>query len=254
MTSCPLILTASSLHPVATTACQAVETAVRAAFPGREILWGYNQRSVDRARSAGRTDIHLAAEQLHMLGATGCRRALVQPLHLLPGSEFHQLHRELRRADGIAWHLGAPLCASPADFTELTGLLAEHLPDDSEQAILLLGHGTRHPSWTSYLALHHYLRLQFGKRAFVGVVEHYPHTPGLAEEIYGQGYRKVLIVPFFFAGGIHLSRDILGDADHSWRTRLVRAGLSVDCFGGGIGTMSGIERLIIRHINEAQQP
>lgn len=253
MTSCPLILTASSIQPIATTACQAIEVAVRTAFPGREILWGYNQRSVDRARSAGRTDIHLVAEQLHMLAATGCRRALVQPLHLLPGSEFHQLHRELRTTQAIPWHLGAPLFAAPADYTELTGLLAEHLPEDSDQAILLLGHGTRHPSWTSYMALHHYLRLQFGKRAFVGVVEHYPHSPGLAEEIFRQGYRKVLMVPFFFAGGIHLSRDILGDKDHSWRTRLLRAGHTVDCFGAGIGTIPGIERLIIRHINEAEQ-
>ena len=89
----PILLTASSISPTAQAARQSIESGIKRRFPDTPVLWGYNQRSVNRARSQGREDILLVSEQLETLINRGCHEAIVQSLQLLPGSEFHGLVR-----------------------------------------------------------------------------------------------------------------------------------------------------------------
>lgn len=249
----PIILTAFSTSEEAENTCREIESSVRHHFPDRSLYWGYNSRTVQRAMKLGRTDIRLPMDILHDLAAAGHPSAIVQSLHLLPGFEFHELHHEVRQVNTIQCRLGMPLFSSPEDYEVLIDLLAPQILTDEKQAVLLIGHGTRHPVWTAYLALENLLQRRFGKRVFVGVVEHYPESDRLEESIAEAGFSKVLLIPFFFSYGLHVERDMLGDGDHSWKSRLERQALQVEALSEGIGMLPGIGELVVRHIKDADK-
>lgn len=249
----PLILTAFSTNESTLTTNRQLEQAVTSRFPTRTVLWGYNQRTVAREHRKGNREIRQPKDILHELAAAGCTAAVVQSLHLLPGHEFHELHHEVRHVTAIASRIGMPLFSSPEDYHLLIELLTPLARQDEEQALLLIGHGTRHPVWTAYVALEHLLQHRFGDRAFVGVLEHFPPSEDVGERILAAGYSRVLLIPFFFSGGVHIHRDMLGEADHSWLRRLQRLGLKVTAVQDGIGLLPGIGELVIRHIEEADQ-
>ena len=246
----PIILTAFSTSAAAIATSKKIETAVRNHFPDRPVFWGYNKRTVTRAQKKGQKDIRLPLDILHDLAAKGYQIAIVQSLHLLPGFEFHELHHEVRQATGIDCRLGLPLFSSPSDYQTLLDLLAPHIMKNQQQAVLLIGHGTRHPVWTAYLAVENLLRQRFGERIFVGVIEHYPETDHLVQAIVDKGYKQVLLIPFFFSHGFHVARDILGNEEHSWKSRLEHNGLKVEAMLEGIGMLPGIGKLVASHIKD----
>jgi len=250
----PIILTAFNTSESSTAVCRHIEATVREHFPDRPVFWGYNGRTVNRARKHGDEALQLPDEILHSLAKAGHRYAIVQSLHLLPGFEFHQLHQEVRQVTEISCRLGMPLFSSPEDYQTLCDMLTPIIIADPEQAVLLVGHGTRHPIWTAYLALEHLLRQRFGSRMFVGVVEHYPETARQEQRLVLAGFRKVLLIPFFLTTGLHVERDMFGSGEHSLKTRLERCGLEVAIHREGIGMLPGIGELVVQHIDQAQQP
>ena len=249
----PLILVAASISPSALQVASLVEKAVQHHFPARPYCWAYNTRTVRRAVKDGRSDIRLPSDLLEEFAAAGHRQVTIQSLQLLPGTEFHELRRELNRMTTMDVRLAMPLLSSPADYHLLIDELAPPITASPDSAVLLVGHGSRHPVWTAYLALETLLRLRFGPRMFVGVVEHFPETATLVDQIVSAGFSRVLLIPLFITAGLHVSRDILGPSEHSWRSRLLRAGLEVDTVSEGIGSLPVIGALAVRHISEADQ-
>lgn len=248
----PIILTAFGTSPAARATCQHIETAVKKQFPDHNIYWGYNARTVaHELRKNSDTDIRRPIDLLRDLAEDGCPSAIVQSLHLVPGQEFHCLHREVRQIDTIHCRLGLPLLSSPPDYATILDLLGPLILRHPQRAVLLVGHGTRHPVWPVYLALENLLQRRFGPRVFMGVVEHYPDTTGVEERIIAAGYREVLMIPFFLVAGMHYRRDMMGDGEHSWRSRLLHRGLQVEPINEGIGLLPGIGDLVVGHIKEA---
>jgi sirohydrochlorin cobaltochelatase len=95
------------------------------------------------------------------------------------------------------------------------------------------------------------LRKKFGNRVYVGVVEKYPDTSHLVDEIADYGFSEVCIIPLFLVAGMHYKRDIISDSNSSWKSRLESRKLEVESIDYGLGQYSGLENIIIRHINEA---
>lgn len=249
----PIILTSFSTTASAQMTCRHIEKAVKTFFPERNTYWGYNSRSVARAlREHNTTDIRHPADILRQLAADGCKQAILQSLHLLPGHEFHCLHHEVRQITNITCRIGMPLLSSLRDYHILLDLLSPLIMQNRQQAVLLVGHGTRHPVWTAYLALENMLQKRFGPRVFIGVIEHYPDTTDVEERIRAAGYRKVLMIPLFLVAGMHFRRDMMGSGEHSWRSRLEQNGLEVDFIPEGIGLLPGIGELAVQHINDAE--
>lgn len=249
----PIILTAFSTTPAAQTTHKKIEKSVKNNFPNRKVYWGYNSRSVARAScDDNQNDIRHPTDILKQLAQDGYHQAIVQSLHLLPGHEFHCLHQEVRQVTAIDCQIGMPLLSSPLDYQTVLDMLTPIIMHDQQQAVLLVGHGTRHPIWPAYIALETLLQKRFGLRVFVGVLEHYPVTADVEERIRDAGYHNVLLLPFFLVTGIHYRRDMIGPDEHSWRNRLERRGLKVEPVPEGIGMLPGIGELVTRHIEEAE--
>jgi len=254
----PVILTASSGSQLARSTYHTLEGHIRDTLQADhgnqyELHWGYSSRVINReCAKHGTSSLPAIQDVTGQLVAKGHNTAILQSLHLIVGHEFHQLHRESMQTAGLGCQMGKPLLTAPADFSEFMGLLAGIAAPYPEHALLLIGHGTRHASWPIYLGLEQVMQRHFGKRAYVGVVEHYPDTDSLEQRIVADGHGQVLVIPFFLIGGLHVQRDVLGDSESSWRNRLVKAGLEVAvALGQGLGTLPDVGQIYARHILEA---
>lgn len=231
-----------------------LDSSLRNHFPGAEIIWSYSSRVItSRLQERDREPAPVHPEELlQQLAKRGVEQAVVQSLHLFPGTEFHSLHH-LAQNSSVECSPGMPILTSPRDYDEVGELLRPLITARKEQAILLVGHGTIHPTWTAYYSLEKLLRRKFHRPIHVGVVEKYPQSDHLADELADNGITRVCIIPLFLVTGLHFRRDIMGDGEQSWKSRLQRRGISVEAIDHGLALYPGFEQLVIRHIKEAHQ-
>lgn len=230
-----------------------LDTSLHDHFPGEEIVWSYSSRIITaRLQERDRQPATHPQELLQELATRGVEKVVVQSLHLFPGTEFHSL-QYLARHSPVECSFGMPILTSPRDYDEVGELLRPLIAARPDQVILLLGHGTVHPSWTAYYTLEKLLRQKFNRPIHVGVVEQYPHSDHLFDELADSGVTRVCIIPLFLVTGLHFRRDIMGEGDQSWKSRLERRNITVEAIDYGLGLYPGFEQIIIRHIKEAHQ-
>jgi sirohydrochlorin cobaltochelatase len=117
----------------------------------------------------------------------------------------------------------------------------------------LLGHGTAHPTWTTYYCLQTLLRRRFGKRIFVGALENYPDSSTLPQEIRDEGFTEVCLIPLVLVAATHFYRDMIGDHPASWTSRLAQSCLAVEVVEHGLAQFPGFTDVLVRHIEAALQ-
>ena len=249
----PIIMSAFGTTSTAIATYSRMGNCMREHFPQAEIIWAYSSKKITRKLHS-----HLESAVLHpkavlqQLAERGISKVIVQSLHLFPGTEFHRL-MQITKQSGVECALGMPVLTTPLDYDQIGEILRPAIDMRPNTAILVLGHGTVHPIWTAYYCLEKILRLKFGPRIFVGVVEKYPDTAHLIDELVERGFTKVCIIPFFVVAGMHYKRDIINDSPSSWQSRLQKRGITVETIDHGLGINEGFEKIIIRHIIEASQ-
>lgn len=243
-----IIVAAFGTSPAALAAYARIDGALRQRYADCDIRWCYSGRgrknAIDPASHPPPTKV------LAELAETGVKEAVVQYLLLLPGREFHDL-QAIFHASPIACRPSLPLLCSPEDYQILGDLLEPTIAARPDQAILLLGHGTAHPIWTAYLSLQTLLRRRFGPRVFVGVIEHFPDSRGLPEEIAAAGYAEVCLIPLLLITATHFHRDMVGEQADSWSNRLSRCGLGVEVIDHGLAEFPGSEAWVAGHLGQA---
>lgn len=246
----PLVMAAFGTTSKALATYQSIDRLVRRHFPSHPVFWAYSSRVVNsRLQAYGEEAFNHPLEMVRILREKGFRQAVIQSLHLLPGHEFHQLVRECRQA-ALPCHVGMPLLTSQHDYKKLTDCLAPMIESRPDKAILLVGHGTSHPSWIAYPALENIFRRRFGSRIFVGVLEKSPDSGSVPEEIVTAGFKQVCALPLLLVAGMHYERDIAGAGGNSWLTRLKRQGLEVESIAEGLGLQPGFREIVIDRIEE----
>lgn len=249
----PIVITAFAPTDKAQATYNHLDDKIRGHFSRTEIIWAYTSKSVSRPSPDHQGLIHIGPEEaLRQLAARGVDKVVVQPLQLLPGTEFHDLRRNLAKT-GMACTTGMPLLTTPEDYDELGELWRPVITASPGKAILILGHGTTHPAWAAYYCLENILRRKFGARIFVGVIDKFPASRELPDQIKSAGFTEVCIIPLFVVTGMHYHRDILGDGKDSWLPRLTGRGLTVEAIKDGLGLLPGFENIVIRHLTLALQ-
>lgn len=244
----PIILTAFGTTSRAIDTYKQIEKKISSQFPNHPLHTSFSSRRISTLTD---NPIQRPLEILSQLQKGGAEKAIIQSLHLLPGQDFHNLVIEMKSSP-IPVVIGKPLLHDEDDFTKTVSALSEDLPKDPTTAILLLGHGTSHPSWTFYLALEQYLHEKWGhQRTFLGVVEKSPNSSHIAQKIINKGFTKVMVIPFFLILGIHFTRDIVGTSPDSWHSKLTEAGLDTEIVENGLGSNEGIQQIFCNHIKTA---
>ncbi|MCG8634154.1 MAG: sirohydrochlorin cobaltochelatase [Desulfobacterales bacterium] len=244
----PVILTAFGTTARAFSTYEKMDAVIRDAFPGNPVHWAYSSRMVKHA-VAKRKTLKDPLEIARTLSEQGHPWAVVQSLHLICGHEFDRLAAERDHA-GIRSSMGLPLLTSPRDYEQTARALGPLFPDDPDQAVVLVGHGTDHPAWSAYPAFEAVLRKIYGPRIFVGVVEDFPDMDYTLERIQAARYKKICLIPLMLVAGVHFKED-LTTKEGSWQKTFERNDIEVSVVDHGIGEIEDITKIFCRHISQA---
>ena len=228
----------------------AVEHALAQAAEGYDVFRAYTSSIVRKVLQKRGETVPSLEEALEKLANEAYDTVLVQPTHLLCGSEYDEKIRApyqqyAGRFRYIA--LGRPLVAENDDLLRLAEILAALKPGDAD-ALLLMGHGTAHFANMVYPAMQTALRLQGHPNVIVGTVEGWPTLENAIDELHALGAKRVELRPMMLVAGDHAQNDMAGDDADSWKNRLTAAGFDVHCTVEGLGELEAVQKLYVEHL------
>lgn len=246
----PIVLSAFGTTGRAMKTYAIIDKALKMRFPRHDIYWSYTSRIIkDMAREEGR-GIKSPSEIMDELAIKGHSWAVIQSLHLICGHEFYRMVDEIKGYP-VRTATGLPLLVAPNDYERLADVISNTFSGPGDEAVVLVGHGTDHPAWSSYLAFSWVLRQKYGGRFFVGVIEDgRPRRDEIVKSVKKAGFARVRIVPLLLVAGHHFYEDLAGAGD-SWKTEFKQEGMDVSVYPDGLGGLAGVIELFCDHIQDA---
>jgi len=246
----PIVITAFGTTTKAHRTYNFFDNILRQEFPGHEIIWAYSSRMVrDFVKKRKNYILQGPVQRLKELKKKGHEWAVVQSFHLIAGHEFYRLTEEVRLSD-IRTSIGLPLLHDMDDYNNVIKKMTPTISRPEDEAVIMVGHGTDHPSWSSYLALNHLLKQRLGTNIHVCVIEGEPSKDTIIKSIIESGIKKVHLVPFMLVAGTHFKEDLIGEED-SFKSDFEANGISVTVETEGIGINMGIMEIFVQHIKDA---
>ncbi len=255
-------------------------TPVRIAFTSNQIRRIWHRRNQDPAYLAAHPEIQRDILEVQGILATianlqdqGFDTLVVQPTHIAPAEEFHDLTAYVKALASIRtmkprWQpfqkiaLGRPLLGTYSlthAYSDDIRIAAEALADDAERAksqsaaLVYMGHGNHSfPSGGLYLEFAARMRQMYPDvLTLIGTVEGFPGIDEIEEGLRLQAVRRVVLKPFLLTAGEHATRDMVGQEEDSWKSVLTRAGFEIIPVLGGLGEQPAVIRIFIDHAAEA---
>jgi sirohydrochlorin cobaltochelatase len=169
---------------------------------------------------------------LAMMIDEGFTHVAVQSLHTIGGAEYHDLRQvvgSFKMMGGFeSIILGYPLMATQKDMERTVNAILSIIPKErkKDEGVVLMGHGTHHPSNAFYAALMFQLQLK-DPNIFLGTVEGYPGLDTIMILLKKNNIQKTYLMPFMSVAGDHAKNDMAGSEDDSWKSLLIKEGIEV---------------------------
>ena len=195
-------------------------------------------------------------ELLERLYIEGYEEVIIQPLHIIPGEEFSYIKnievyfkdkfKSIKVGRPIFYYQGIE--GLPEDYSlfikSIKGII------EGEEAVVMMGHGTVHPSNAVYGALQSVLNDEGYKNVFVGTVKGYPNFISVLNKIKKRGIKKVLLMPLMLVSGNHAINDMTSEKDNSWKSMLEAEGIEVKLWTKGLGEVDEFAQLYIDRVDD----
>ena len=233
---------------------EACERAIKMAFPEYEVRRAFtSKRIIKILKDRDNILIDTPREALQKLRDEGFADVSVQSLHIIPGSEFHDVVLAVKEYESAfaSLRIGMPLLAAPADYEAVATTLARQFPNlADDEAVALMGHGSVHPANAAYPALEHVLEDCGCPRIWIGTVEGYPELDHVIARLRRYHIRKVTLMPLMLVAGDHAQNDMAGDDDDSWKSILEKQGFEVNIYLHGLGENTAIQQIFVQHVHD----
>lgn len=256
------------------------QTPIKLAFTSNQIRHRWHQRAIDPAYLAAHPQVPAEILQVQGVLATianlqdrGCQTLVVQPTHIAPAEEYHDLGAYVRALASIRtlkprWQpfqkiaLGRPLLGAYSQahpYSEDLRIAALALADDVQRArsdkaaLVYMGHGNHlFPSGGLYLEFAARMRQLYPDMlTLIATVEGYPDFISVREELRRRGVERVLLKPLLIVAGDHACRDLAGPGPDSWQSILTAAGFTVTTALNGLGEQPAVARIFVDHAAQA---
>ena len=225
-----------------------IEEAIGKRVPGHEICWAYTSRMIIAKLKKRGIVRHTLSEVYERLRDEGKTNVVVQSLHVVPGSEFHE-KLVMVPAKGLNVKYGLPLLSGEADFDKLFKALAPKFASEEDAVTLLCGHGNDHrPEFNAALLRMDQLVRERRKNTFLATVEGQPGTERAFADARAAGVANVHFVPMMLVAGDHIMNDVMGDEEDSWKNVLSPMTATVE---KGMGTNDEVLNIYIGHLRKA---
>lgn len=232
----------------------AIEREIQEAFPEYAFYRAFSSQMVRRKlKKRDGLDVWNVKEAMEQMRQDGIEDVIVQPTYVINGIEYDIMKGDLARYQGIFKNIriGTPLLTCPQDYKEAAGAVMEEIAPVPKEMLILMGHGTEHHANAAYPALEYTFHLLGHTQVLVGTVEGFPELKDILERLAIAGVDKVILMPFLIVAGDHVKNDMAG-AEDSWESILRNAGYEVRTVIRGLGEISGIRKLFVRHAQEAK--
>ena len=241
----------TSYHETRKKTIKACENRIDRKFSGYDIKRAFTSGMIINILSKrDGIEINNPEEALKELYHDGYQEVLVQPLHIINGSEFHGLVRTVNQYKDYFNDLkmSRALLRDTEDYFELASVFEKETPDLKEnEAVVMMGHGSEHPANSSYPCLDYVFKDKGLKNYYVGTVEGYPELDDIISYLKKDGISKVYLLPLMLVAGDHAQNDMAGDED-SWKNTLEKEGFEVEIELKGMGEYEGIQNMYLKKI------
>jgi sirohydrochlorin cobaltochelatase len=207
-----------------------IDKKVKATHPGIPVRWAYTSYIIrDKMAKQGK-QLDSPEVALAKMMDEKFTHVAVQSLHTIGGEEYHDLRRTVGAFKIMGGFqriiLGYPLLATQEDMQRTVDAVLATIPKNRKknEAVVLMGHGTHHPSNAFYAALMFQLQLK-DPNIFVGTVEGYPEVDLIQELLLEKKIKTAYLMPFMSVAGDHAKNDMASDEDDSWKSILTQAGI-----------------------------
>jgi sirohydrochlorin cobaltochelatase len=198
-------------------------------FPDHDIFWAYTSEII-----RNKTGLPSLQETLARVEAQGFRKAVVQPLHVFPGTEYRQMEETCVYFPGLRVFMGETLFHRWPFVRQVLAVLEQEFLLPEQGVNLLALHGTplaADPVNIVYLGLENLVRDRYPNvlaAAIEGIPDHEAVFHRMKQQGLADRFKQVRIIPMMYFAGMHARDDLMGPED-SWRTFLETMGFSVDC-------------------------
>ena len=243
------------------------------AFPGADVRLAFTSDFIRRVLSEKQgISFHNPLTALAELRNQGCGNVVVQSLHVVPGNEFQQMTRLVRRPKNFrekSWFenlaIGKPLLSSLQDCMKVSKALLPELQSTKIEgqgrenessagsdgvAYVLMGHGTSHSANRVYLQMAKVLEKD-QKNVFLGTLEGFPGIDEVLMHTKKSRVKKVILMPFLLVAGGHALEDLAGDSANSLKNVFEREGFRTEVILKGLGENEGVVDIFVEHTRKA---
>ena len=119
--------------------------------------------------------------------------------------------------------------------------------------MVLMGHGTPHPSNAFYAAMMYHFQ-QKDPNIFVGTVEGFPEIEHIKAMLLKKKIKKAYLIPIMSVAGDHARNDMAGDEEDSWKSILTKAGIKCVPIVKGTAEYDEIVAVWIEHLGSVLSP
>lgn len=206
-----------------------IDKKVKAAYPDIPVRWAYTSHIIRKKLAKQGKFLDSPEVALAKMQDENFTHVALQSLHTIGGAEYHDIRRTVGAFKVMGAFqkiiLGYPLLATQKDMARVVDAIIENIPKERKknEAVVLMGHGTHHPSNAFYAALMFQVQLK-DPNIFIGTVEGYPGVDLVQELMMKKGVKKAYLMPFMSVAGDHAKNDMAGDEDDSWKSILTKTG------------------------------
>lgn len=255
---------------------QGIEEALEQAYPDWSVRRAFTaQIIINHVQARDGEFIDNMEQALDRAVANGVKQLVVQPTHLMHGSEYDEMMEaiEAYRSQFESVAVAEPLLGevgndatviNPDKAAVAQAITAAALADagydsletaaDDGTAFVFLGHGTAHVAKVSYSQMQTQLDTLGYDNAWIGTVEGKPEetsAEAVIEAVKAAGYTKVVLRPLMVVAGDHANNDMAGEDPDSWKSLFTAAGLEVEVQIAGLGSIPAVQQLYVDHTGEA---
>lgn len=227
----------------------ALEQDCKAEFPEETVRQAYTSVFIRKALAKRGIHIDSLEEALQHLAEENVKEVFVQPTYMTPGEEYEKKvlavvpNYEERFAKIV---VGEPVFAQEEDYAKNLLAICQSIFLPRGTDLVLLGHGSPHQHNPVYERLQQEIDAQ-GLPIHVGVIES-TDTPDFAmvlKRLQERRAQEILLAPLLLTAGMHVEKDLAGEDENSWKSRLERAGFAVSTILQGLGESPYFRKLYI---------
>lgn len=213
-----------------------VEEALQKAFPHWQISRAFTSKRVREKLEAHGMKVPSPVEAVQAAREHGSERICLVSLHMIPGGEYEKLAESVR---GLP--LSRPLLDSGEDYRRTADFLRQEA-EKQDGLLLVMGHGSDHVNNAAYRNLQKILP----EGVYLACLDGDNTLDTLLPTLLSCAKRRITLLPLLLTAADHVRKDMAGDAPHSWKSRLTKAGFSVECQLVGAGSRPEIQRMFVR--------